>query len=191
MIWTEIWVNRLSIEGQKSLRFFICVLKINKSLMGLEPMSFSYWTQRENSCSLFLTKCQCFFLCVCVVSRLTASAASMGVHKWQGHPLVLLQSALISETALHGAHHITLLLPVCNGGLIHVHRLPTEETERKGWGGGRDMEREGNEREMRRVRGVGEREREDHHSAATPLSKMHTKKPWEMMMCNGEEATYG
>lgn len=136
-------------------------------------------------------------VCACVGSRLTASAARMGVHKWQGHPLVLLQSALISETALHGAHHITLLLPVRNGGLIHVHRLPTEETERRGrrekWGwGGWEMEREGNERERWGELGELVRERKRRSSLRChPHSKKRTKKPWEMMMCNGKEATYG
>lgn len=57
------------------------------------------------------------------------------------------------------------------GFLLRRQREEGEERRR----GGREMEREGNEREMRRVRGVGEREREDHHSAAAPSLKSAQK----------------
>lgn len=54
----------------------------------------------------------------------TARAAGVRIHEGEGHPFILLQGALVCEAALHGAH-MALLLPVCDGRLIHVHRFPS------------------------------------------------------------------
>lgn len=60
--------------------------------------------------------------------RHTAGAAGVRVHEGEGHPFILLQGALVCEAALHGAH-MALLLPVCDGRLIHVHRFPSYRSE--------------------------------------------------------------
>lgn len=57
-------------------------------------------------------------------TRRTARAAGVRVHEGEGHPLVLLQGALVCEAALHGAH-VALLLPVGDGRLVHVPRFPS------------------------------------------------------------------
>lgn len=62
-------------------------------------------------------------LCTLSVFCLTAGAAGVRIHEGKGHPFILLQSALVCETALHGAH-MALLLPVGNGCLIHIHWFP-------------------------------------------------------------------
>lgn len=54
--------------------------------------------------------------------RHTARAAGVRIHEGEGHPFILLKGALVCEAALHGAH-MALLLPVCDGRLIHVHRF--------------------------------------------------------------------
>lgn len=56
--------------------------------------------------------------------RHTTRAAGVRIHEGEGHPFILLQGALVCEAALHGPH-MALLLPVCDGRLIHVHRFPS------------------------------------------------------------------
>lgn len=72
-----------------------------------------------------------------------------------------------------------------------LRRQREEGEERWGGGGGEKW----NVKETRERWGeLGElvRERKRRSSLrCRPLSKKRTKKPWEMMMCNGKEATYG
>lgn len=57
---------------------------------------------------------------------LTTWAVAMGVHKGQAQPLVLLQGALVGEAAIHGTHHVCLLLAVVDSGFGHIHWLPAK-----------------------------------------------------------------
>lgn len=67
---------------------------------------------------------------------------------------------------------MTLLLPVRNGSLIHVHRLPTDNRNR-------EKEKEQQKR--------GERD----CYATEVLSEQCLLTQWKMMVCNGGKATYG
>lgn len=62
---------------------------------------------------------------------LTASVAPVGVHEGVGHPLVLLQSALLRHAAVQRAQLPTLLLPVGHGRLVDGHLLPTVQRQRE------------------------------------------------------------
>lgn len=57
----------------------------------------------------------------------------MGVHEGVGHPLILLQSALLRHAAVQRAQLPILLLPVGHGRLVYGHLLPAAElqTERE------------------------------------------------------------
>lgn len=64
------------------------------------------------------------------ISR-TACATGVSIHEGKGHPFILLQGALICETALHGTQ-VALLLPVRYGRLVHVDRFPDQEPIKRG-----------------------------------------------------------
>lgn len=53
----------------------------------------------------------------------TSCAASVWIHEGKSHSFILLQGALVCETALHRAH-MALLLAVGNWRLIHVPWFP-------------------------------------------------------------------
>lgn len=66
---------------------------------------------------------------------LTPRTIARSVHKGQTQPLILLQSTLVCEAAVHGAHHVSLLLAVVDSGFRHVHWLPAEADNcNGGWG---------------------------------------------------------
>lgn len=98
----------------------------------------------KQECYAYLCSCTFHLLHVyaCVLVSLTPSTAGVGIHKGQSHSLILLQGALVCKATLHWAHHMTLLLSVCNGSLIHVHRLPTDNRNRKK---GNKQQKEGRE----------------------------------------------
>lgn len=63
----------------------------------------------------------------------------MGVHEGVGHPLILLQSALLRHAAVQRAQLPSLLLPVGHGRLVYGHLLPAVEMQGKEgerWGQG-------------------------------------------------------
>lgn len=53
----------------------------------------------------------------------------MAVHEGVGHPLVLMERALLCQTAVQRAQLLTLLLPVGHGCLIDDHLLPAVEVK--------------------------------------------------------------
>ena len=62
----------------------------------------------------------------------------MGVLEGEAQPLILLQGALVREAPVHGAHHVGLLLAVADGGLGHVHWLPSRVDRGHGCSAGLD-----------------------------------------------------
>ena len=58
----------------------------------------------------------------------------MGIHEGVGHPLILLESALLCHAAVQRAQLPTLLLPVGHGCLVYGHLLPTVERQREAGG---------------------------------------------------------
>lgn len=64
----------------------------------------------------------------------------MGIHEGVGHPLILLESALLCHAAIQRAQLPTLLLPVGHGCLVYGHLLPTVERQEERW---EDRERQG------------------------------------------------
>lgn len=53
----------------------------------------------------------------------------MGVHEGVGHPLILLQRALLGHAAVQRAQLSTLFLPVGHGCLVDGHLLPAVEMQ--------------------------------------------------------------
>lgn len=66
---------------------------------------------------------------------LTSGVAAVGVHEGVGHPLVLLQGALLRHAAVHRAQLPALLLPVRHGRLVDGHLLSAVERQAKRWEG--------------------------------------------------------
>lgn len=86
--------------------------------------------------------------------RLTSRVAAVGVHEGVGHPLVLLESALLRHAAVDGAQLATLLLPVGHGRLVYCHFFPTVRMQRE-----REIEqeRERGQEENRRQEAIRDR----------------------------------
>lgn len=100
-----------------------------------------------------------------VPRRLTSRVAAVGVHEGVGHPLVLLESALLRHAAVDGAQLATLLLPVGHGRLVYCHFFPTVgdaagERERRGQEENRKQETIRNRRGQRRGKQKEGKERE-------------------------------
>lgn len=92
-----------------------------------------------------------------VFRRLTSRGAAVGVHEGVGHPLILLQSALLRHAAVDGAQLATLLLPVGHGRLVYCHFFPTvgmrRESERERERTGREQKAGSNKRQQRKKKG--------------------------------------
>lgn len=64
---------------------------------------------------------------------LTSGVAAVGVHEGVGHPLILLQGALLRHAAVHRAQLPAFLLPVGHGGLVDGHLLSAVERQAERW----------------------------------------------------------
>lgn len=104
---------------------------------------------------------------------LTSRGAAVGVHEGVGHPLVLLQRALLRHAAVDGAQLATLLLPVGHGRLVYCHFFPTVgmqpecgERERTG----REQE-EGSKKRQERTAEGKKRERKNERKAGKEIRR--------------------